>query len=62
MNRLGFGKESPPDSFDALAARLTQRFDKLAADIERMRRELEEAGERSERLRQKLLRNGKLRG
>jgi len=62
MNGLGFGTESPPDSFDALAARLNQRFDKLAADIEQMRRELDEAEERSERLRHKLLDNGALRG
>ncbi len=56
------GKESPPESFDALAARLNKRFDKLVADIEQMRKELGEAEERSERLRHKLLDNGALRG
>lgn len=62
MKRLGCGKKGPPDSFDALAARLNQSCDKLAADIAQMRRELEAAAERSERLRQKLLRSGALRG
>jgi hypothetical protein len=55
-------KESPPESFDVLAARLNERFDKLAADVEEMREGLREAEERGERLRHKLLNNGALRG
>jgi len=55
------GKENPPESFDTLAVRLNKRFDKLAADIEQMRKELGEAAEQSKQLRQKLLRNGALR-
>jgi prefoldin subunit 5 len=52
---------SPSESFDALAARLNKRFDELAANLEQMRRTLDAAEEQSERLRQKLLKNGVLR-
>lgn len=54
--------ENPADSFDALTARLNTRFDTLVAAIEQMRKELCEAEERSEQLRQKLVRNGTIRG
>lgn len=55
-------KENPPESFDALAARLNARFDRLATSIEPMRERLRAAEEQSEQLRQKLLANRALRG
>jgi hypothetical protein len=54
-------EECPPQSFDDLATRLNERFGKLAADVEQMCKGLREAEEQSERLRQKLMRNGALR-
>lgn len=56
------GRDSPPESFDALAARLNARFDRLATSIEPMRERLRAAEEQSEQLRQKLLANRALRG
>jgi hypothetical protein len=55
-------KKRPPESFDALAARLNEWSGKLAAEVEQMRKELGAAEERSERLQHKLLANGTLRG
>lgn len=55
----GTGNEIQPKSFDALAAQLNAKFERLAADIEKMRQGLRDAEKRSEQLRQKLL-NGNL--
>ncbi len=51
--------ENLPESFDALASHLNERFARLAADIEEMRKELRDAEEQSEQLKRRLL-NGKL--
>jgi len=48
-------KESLPESFDALAAYLNEKFAKLMAGVEQMREELHGAEEQSERLRHELL-------
>jgi hypothetical protein len=53
------GNRNLPESFDALASDLNNKFARLAADIEKMRKELRDAEERSEQLKHQLL-DGKL--
>jgi len=48
-------KEWLPKSFDELAVHLEQKFARLEADVEQMRKELREAEEQSEQLRHRLL-------
>lgn len=45
-----------PESFDALGADMNEKFARLAAEVEQMHRELREAEEHSEQLRQRLFR------
>lgn len=55
----GTGNENQPKSFDALATHLNAKFERLAADIEKMRQGLRDAEERSEQLKRRLI-SGKL--
>ena len=53
------GNQNLLESFDALASHLNNKFARLTADIEKMRKELRDAEERSEQLKHQLL-DGKL--
>ena len=55
----GTGNRNVPESFDVLASRLNNKFERLEADIVKMREELRDAKERSEQLKHQLL-GGKL--